>query len=95
MLYFSKILRFSKVENSSDVECRANAGRRGRCSRKKTGPLQEAPVVLGETEMQRREGAPEAQGETEESRRGEGDAQAKPGETTECRRAEGAQAGER
>ena len=45
---------------------------------------------VGETEV-RRAGAPEAQGETQEVRRGEGDAQAMLGETQGGRRAEGAQ----
>ena len=67
---------------------------RGRRSREKPGPPQEAPAVVGETD-DRRAGAPEAQGETHEVRRGEGDAQAKPGETQGDRRAEGAQGGER
>ena len=50
--------------------------------------------MVGETD-DRRAGAPEAQGETHEDRRGEGDAQAKPGETHGDRRAEGAPEGER
>ena len=45
-------------------------------------------MVVGETGV-RRAGAPEAQGETQEVRRGEGDAQARPGETQVGRRAEG------
>ena len=49
---------------------------------------------VGETKV-RKAGAPEAQGETQEVRRGEGDAQAMPGETQGDRRAEGAQIGER
>ena len=88
---FCILVIFQPNVNSSDVECRENVVRRGRCSRKKTGPPQETPVGLGETEVRRRGGAPEAQGETETLRRGEGDAQAKPGETAGCRRAEGAQ----
>ena len=83
-------LDFSKIENSSDVKCTQFATERGRRSRKKPGPPQEAPVVVGETDV-RRAGAPEAQGETQEVRRGEGDAQARPGETQGGRRAEGAQ----
>ena len=79
----------------ADVECTVRAVRRGRCSRKKTGPPQEAPAGLGETEEHRRGGAPEAQCETTSVRRGEGDAQAVPGETAAVRRAEGAQLGER
>lgn len=67
---------------------------RGRRSREKPGPPQEASAVVGETD-DRRAGAPEAQGETREDRRGEGDVQAKPGETQGDRRAEGAPEGER
>ena len=81
---------FSKIENSSDVKCKEIPVRRGHRSREKPGPPQEAPVDVGETEV-RRAGAPEAQGETQEVRRGEGDAQAMPGETQGDRRAEGTQ----
>ena len=86
-------LIFSNISNSSDVKCTQETVRRGRRSREKPGPPQEAPADLGETVM-RRAGAPEAQGETQEVRRGEGDAQAKPGETQGDRRAEGVQIGE-
>ena len=61
---------------------------RGRRSQKKPGPPQVATVDVGETDV-RRVGAPGAQGETQDVRRGEGDAQARPGETPAGRRAEG------
>ena len=50
--------------------------------------------MVGETD-DRRAGAPAAQGEMREKRRGEGDPQAKPGETQGNKRAEGALEGER
>ena len=75
------MIREEYNEDVSDVKCNRYVARRSRCSRKKPGPPQEAPVGFGETEVRRRGGAPEAQGETEAVRRGEGDAQAKPGET--------------
>ena len=86
---FSGVIDFLKILIVSVVKCKEIPVRRGRRSREKPGPPQEAQVDVGETEV-RRAGAPEAQGETQEVRRGEGDAQARPGETQGGRRAEGA-----
>ena len=99
------IVDFSKIKNSSDVECSAVTADEGAAHRRSRCLHQEASAVLGETEDFRRGGetgagqAPVVQGETAALSRGaesreQEDEQAKPGETTELRREDEMQAGE-